>query len=70
MTFLTIVQTALTIIGGVSVLLGVIAPLTKNQKDDKILYYIKKFLSMVSLNMSDKSLNINSNQLEIKIKQK
>ncbi len=63
-------QTVLTIIGGASILLKVIAPLTKSKTDDKILYWIKKILSITSINMEDKTLGIRTKELEIKIKQK
>ena len=64
------VQIALTVIGGASVILGVIAPLTKSRADDKILYWIKKILSVTSVNLEDKTLGIRTKTLEIKIKQK
>ena len=70
MDFLSVVQIGLQVIGVASVVLGLIAPVTKNKTDDKILAFIKKVLGAVSLNMSDKTMNIKSDKLEIDIKSK
>lgn len=56
MDLITITQGILTIIGGASVLLGVIAPLTKTKKDDKVLSLLLKILSFSSLHVEDKLL--------------
>jgi len=67
---MNIAQIALTVIGAASVILSVIAPLTKSKTDDKVLYWIKKILSITSINVEDKTLGIRTKELEIKIKQK
>jgi hypothetical protein len=46
-------QIALTIIGGATILLNVIAPLTKTKLDNKALRFLKRALEMVSLNRVD-----------------
>lgn len=70
MEVMQIIELGLTVIGGATILLNVIAPLTKNVKDDKILLFLKKVLAAVSVNVDDKTLNINSKKatLEVKIK--
>lgn len=55
----------LQIIGGATVLLNIIAPLTKTQKDDSILAFLKKILSAISLNVGEEE-----SILKIKIKRK
>jgi hypothetical protein len=56
----SIIQLILTIIGGASVILGAIAPLTKNKTDDKILAFLKKILEAASLHVKeDGKLTIN-----------
>lgn len=70
MDLLLIGQYVLTAIGGVSVILGVIAPLTKSKKDDKVLAFLKKVLSVVSLNVSDKTLGVETDSVSVKIKKK
>lgn len=60
----SIIQIALTIIGGSTVLLNIIAPLTKWTGDDKILKVLKQILEYVSLNVNDKG----QSKLEIVIK--
>lgn len=67
---MNIAQIALTVIGAASVVLSIVAPLTKSSTDDKILYWIKKILSITSINVEDKTLGIRTRELEIKIKQK
>ena len=64
---INIVNIALTIVGGVSVVLGIVAPLTKNVKDDKILFWIKKVLSMVSVNVNDKTMKLDSNRASLEV---
>ena len=60
----SMIQIALTVIGGATVLLNVIAPLTKTKKDDKVLNFLKKLLEAVSLNVNDKG----ETKLEIVVK--
>lgn len=56
-----IIQLVLSIIGGASVLLKVVAPLTKTKKDDKVLAFLLKLLNSVAFNPAE-------NKLEIKVK--
>ena len=63
MDIVNIIQIALPVIGGATVLLNMIAPLTKWKGDDKILAFLKKFLEVVSLNIKE-----DSSKVEIKIK--
>ena len=53
-----IISTILSVIGGATVLLNILAPLTKNKTDDKVLIFLKKVLKRVSLNMDDNKLVI------------
>ncbi len=48
----------LTIIGGATVLLRMVAPLTKTKKDDIVVEFLLKFLKMVSLNLDDSTVKI------------
>jgi len=52
------ISIGLQIIGGATILLRSIAPLTKTKKDDLIVKYLMKFLKAVSLNLEDKKLEI------------
>ena len=61
-----IISIGLSIIGGATVLLNMIAPLTKWKGDDKILSFLKKFLEAVSLNVADDG----KTKVEILIKNK
>lgn len=70
MDLINVAQAVLTAIGGLSVVLGVIAPLTKNKTDDKILYWAKKILSIASLNVSEKTLGFKTDDLSVTIKKK
>jgi len=56
-----ILETILLIIGGATVLFRIIAPLTKNKLDDKILCWLTKILEIVSLHKADNSVNIKIN---------
>jgi len=58
MEIVTIIQLILEIIGGTTILLNLIAPLTKNKTDDKILNFLKQLLLRVSLNLNDNKLVI------------
>ncbi len=49
----------LQVIGGASVLLGIIAPLTTNKYDDKVLDIFKKILKGISLHVDEKKIVIN-----------
>lgn len=64
MDVISIIQIALSVIGGATVLLNFIAPMTKWKGDDKILAFLKKFLEYVSLNVNDNG----DSKLEITIK--
>ncbi len=55
---LTTFETILAVIGGASILLKFIAPMTENKKDDKILAVINRILSVVSLDKTDDTLRI------------
>ncbi len=48
-----IINTILAVIGGATILLNIVAPLTKNKKDDKVLKFLKLILSKVSLNIEN-----------------
>jgi hypothetical protein len=58
MDFITLVDAGLTVIGGLVVILGVIAPFTKSTVDDKILLAIKGVVSGVKVNKQEKSVLI------------
>lgn len=58
MEVITIIQMVLTIIGGATVLLRMVAPLTKTKKDDIVVEFLLKFLKMVSLNLDDSTVKI------------
>ena len=47
------VQVGLQIIGVATLLLNFVAPLSKNQTDDKVVAFLKKVLSAVALNVKD-----------------
>lgn len=70
MEIIHIIDIALTVIGAATVALKVIAPMTKTLKDDKVLNFLKKLLAMVSLNVDDKTLNIDNNYANLTIKVK
>ena len=53
-----IISTILSVIGGATILLNILAPLTKNKTDDTVLIFFKKVLKRVSLNMDDNKLVI------------
>ena len=53
-----IIELTFKILGGAVILLGLIAPLTKSEKDDKFLLALKKALNGVKLNKSDKTVLI------------
>jgi len=55
---ITIVGVGLQIIGGATVLLNIIAPLTKNNIDNKVLNFLKAVLSKTSLNVDDNKIII------------
>ena len=54
----TILSVTLQIIGGATILLKMIAPLTKNKTDDHILKIIEKLLSLISLDSNSKEIKI------------
>jgi len=58
MEIVAIIQLILEIIGGATILLNFVAPLTKNKTDDKILNFLKQLLLRVSLNLNDNKLVI------------
>ena len=58
MDIIIIINTILSVIGGATILLNILAPLTKNKTDDKVLIFLKKVLKRVSLNMDDNKLVI------------
>ena len=58
MDVIIIINTILSVIGGATILLNILAPLTKNKTDDKILIFLKTVLKRVSLNMDDNKLVI------------
>jgi len=58
MEIFTLIQWGFMTIGAATVLLNIVAPLTKNKNDDKILAYLKIFLKAVSLNVKDDKLEI------------
>lgn len=60
----TIISATLMVIGGATVLLRIVAPLTKNTADDSIVKYLEKFLELVSLD----SKAADGNVLKIKLK--
>lgn len=62
MDIINIIATALQIIGGATVLLNILAPLTENKVDDKVLAFLNKLLKIISLNREN-------GKLEIQIKQ-
>ncbi len=70
MEIMQIINLGLTIIGGATVLLNTFAHLTKNKTDDKILAFLKKVLAIISVNVDDKTLNINSQKTLIEVKVK
>lgn len=55
----------LSIIGGATTILRVVAPLTKNKKDDHVLKYLQKFLEALSL---DSKSTDKEEDLKIKLK--
>jgi len=58
MTLINIILVALQIIGGTSVVLKVVAPLTKWKGDDKILKFLEKILKIISLDTDSDRLII------------
>lgn len=61
MDIMMILSIGLQIIGGATILLRIVAPLTKTNIDNKVLEVLTKILKVVSLNVKD-------SKLEIKIK--
>jgi hypothetical protein len=61
MDIISLVSIILQVVGGATVLLHLVAPLTRWKGDDKILQFLEGFLKLVSLNQKD-------GKLEIKIK--
>jgi hypothetical protein len=51
----TIVTIVTSVIAGASIMLQVIAPLTKTTKDDKVLSFLKKALEVLSLHVKEDS---------------
>jgi hypothetical protein len=51
----TIVTIVTSVIAGASIMLQVIAPLTKTTKDDKVLLFLKKALEVLSLHVKEDS---------------
>lgn len=58
MDILNILQLILTVIGAASVVLKIIAPLTKTKKDDKVVAFLEKLLKNVSLDSEQGKLTI------------
>lgn len=58
MDIINIIFTTLQVIGGATVLLNIIAPLTETRVDDKILKFLEKILKIVSLNRDNGKLEI------------
>ena len=58
MEIITIIQNGLAIIGGIVTLLGIIAPLTNTEWDDKLLLKLKSFLNKTKVNKKNKSILI------------
>jgi len=61
----------LLIVGGATILLRIIAPLTKNKTDDKIVVFLNGFLRLLSLDSDSqifKMMKEKSDTLKIKIK--
>ena len=61
------VNLILSVVGGATLVLNIIAPMTKNKKDDKVLYWLKLILSKVALNVKDETLVVDK-KLTIKLK--
>ena len=61
MDVITGISILLQVIGGATVLLHLVAPLTKWKGDDKILQFLENFLKLVSLNQKDGKLEIKIN---------
>lgn len=55
----------LSIIGGATALLRVVAPLTKNKKDDHTLKYLERFLEVVSFD----SKSVEKDTIGVKLNQ-
>jgi len=60
MEVLSVAQTILTVIGSATILLNIIAPLTKTKLDNKALRFLEKVLKVVSINKKDKRIVIKS----------
>ena len=58
MDILSIISIGFSTIGLATVLFRIIAPLTENKVDDKILIGLTKFLEIVSLNKNNKTISI------------
>ena len=56
MTVASIVTTVFTVLGVASVLLRIIAPLTKNKVDDKFSKFLDELLRIISLDSNSKNL--------------
>lgn len=63
-----IVEIALIVIGGATVALRIIAPLTANKTDDKILQFINKTLEALSLDSKFLDNKFKNKILSIKLK--
>jgi hypothetical protein len=69
MDIITIITSILTIIGGATMILRIIAPLTKNNVDNKVLFFLESLLEIVSFDSKSKILTLNdSEKITIKIK--
>jgi len=60
----TIITIITSIVTGASIILKVVAPLTKTKKDDKVLAFLQKILKLLSLNVKE------TDKVEISIKNK
>ena len=58
MDFITLVQTFMTALGAIVILLGIVAPFTKSTVDDRILLALKGFTNAVKVNEEEKSVLI------------
>ena len=70
MTIIEIITIALSIIGGASILLRIIAPLTKTNVDNKILKIFEWILENISIDSQSKIVNIKDKGRTLKIKLK
>jgi len=70
MTIIEIITLILSIIGGASILLRIIAPLTKTKIDNKILKIFEWILENISIDSQSKIVNIKDKGRTLKIKLK